>query len=199
MKPLFWFKLSILTLNLEFSTACVLTCCKSNQEALIISWVLQKVRETEPKRAKSRLCSLVHSLSELALARASCCWCLRKSAESCGQPARACGQPARACGQPARSCGNLRGSCGDLRGSCGDLRGSCGDLRGSCGDLRGSCGNLQGSCGNLRGSCWCLLPACSKVLPLTREIPSSSVSHSNPFFLDIPQFCNGNYISLNLS
>jgi hypothetical protein len=125
MKPLFWFKLSILTLNLEFSTACVLTCCKSNQEALIISWVLQKVRETEPKRAKSRLCSLVHSLSELALARASCCWCLRKSAESCGQPARACGQPARACGQPA---GKLRWLAGKLREPAGKLREPAGKL-----------------------------------------------------------------------
>jgi hypothetical protein len=156
MKPLFWFKLSILTLNLEFSTACVLTCCKSNQEALIISWVLQKVRETEPKRAKSRLCSLVHSLSELALARASCCWCLRKSAESCGQP--------------ARSCGVLRAACGKAAGACGKAAGACGKAAGTCCVLR-----------ELAEPCWSLLPACSKVLPcLGRSFFKLGESFLNP-------------------
>jgi hypothetical protein len=97
-------------------------------EALGMSWVLLEVEI----RAKSQnfvlqLCNTRRS--ELALARASCCWCLRKSAESCGQPARACRQPAGACGKAAGACGKAAGACGKAAGACGKAAGACGSLQ----------------------------------------------------------------------
>ncbi|KAK2406476.1 hypothetical protein QL285_042198 [Trifolium repens] len=83
-------------------------------EALGMSWVLLEVEI----RAKSQnfvlqLCNTRRS--ELALARASCCWCLRKSAESCGQPAGRLREPAGRLREPAGRLRELAVSCGNLR------------------------------------------------------------------------------------